>query len=125
MPVILRYLYRDGNGFKEFSEAVFPGTLRDGDGERLRRAAEGGEDFVAGQVGLPPLQPRMLAFPSEDDHGFHCLIEGDDPQEVSDDAIGEVPVDPRPWADFLDEFEAAGRLGWDPAGECERLGIDL
>lgn len=121
MAVKLEYMYRDAANYKEFGYVIFEGHLQPGDGERLRRAAEGGCDFVATQVGLPPLQEQMLSFPSPDDHGTHELIDGGDPEEVPDD---EGVTDSRIWAEFLTEFEAAGKAGWDPVAECEQLGID-
>lgn len=121
MAVRFEYMYRDASNYKELAEVIFAGSLAGDDGARLRAAAEGGEGFVASQVGLEPLQPRMVSFPSIDDHGYSELPEWYVPEEVSEaDGI----TDPREWGEFLAAFEREGAAGWDPVAECELLGID-
>lgn len=125
MPVKFRYLYRDADNYKEVGEAVFDGSRFPGDEQRLREASEAG-DFVASQVGLDPLQPRMTSFPSPSDNGYHELIsESYGIEEVEETPDTEAMADGRTWTEFVGGFEAAAAAGWDPEGECEELGIDL
>jgi len=115
MAVLFPYLYRDEDNYKERGDVVFAGELSEGDYARLMAAAEGGEHFVAGQVGLPALQPS----PGKKwDHGYHELDENE-PEETDDE-----PTDPRAWDEFLADFEAMADK-WDPVAECKRLGIPL
>lgn len=121
MAVRFEYMYRDASNYKEHAEAIFAGNLVGSDGERLRAVAEDGENFVASQVGLEPLQPRMISFPSPDDHGYSELPEDYEPEEAPEEA---GVTDSRTWKEFLADFEREGARGWDPVAECELLGID-
>lgn len=123
MPVIFNYLYRDADNYKSWGTRVFRGARFPGDLERLQAASEDGEHFVATQVGLDPMQPGMISFPSPSDHGYHELPEDED--DIREVRFYDGTMDARTWSEFLADFETAGEKGWDAVGEAESLGIEL
>lgn len=75
--VVFEYMYRDGGNWKAFGELLLNGM--DSDAEtKLRATLEWGDQFVAEQVGVPPLQEKHFmdceSSPSDLDHGFHEFV---------------------------------------------------
>jgi hypothetical protein len=73
---IFEYLYRDAGNFKAWGELLLDGELSEADEAFLRSKFEGGEFFIAEQLGIPPLYEAVwsasLAGPSEElDHVWH------------------------------------------------------
>lgn len=72
MNTRIDYLYRDAGNWKTSGFDVLAGALTPEQTTALRRACDGGEYFIASQVGLPDLQPRGAAtdstFPTDEDH---------------------------------------------------------
>ena len=98
------YLYRDGSNYKRWGEVVFAGPCEDALRERLTKALESGEWFIARQVRVPELffDDRVQS----DDHCWH---------ELSALQMTDAPVtDPlsRTIEDFVREVERASAAGW-------------
>jgi len=75
--VVFEYMYRDGGNWKTFGELLLDGM--DGDAEaEFRATLEWGNQFVAEQVGVPPLQEKHFidceSGPSDLDHAFHEFV---------------------------------------------------
>lgn len=72
---IFEYLYRDAGNYKAWGELLLEGKLSDADTALLRNRFDGGELFIAEQIGVPTLYQKLWSEcgsgPSEDDHGWH------------------------------------------------------
>lgn len=107
---IFEYMYRDGGSFKTYGQLRLDGWDEDADG-KIRLCLEWAGQFVAEQVGVPPLcREHWEAVgdgPSDLDHAFHEFVcvrqpNGDD---------GDLPV----WGSLetmLARMQAAARA-WD------------
>jgi len=71
------YMYRDAGNFKAFGTIVLKGYLSTGDQEIVCTSLDGGEFFVAEQVGVPALYDDLYkwsAGPTVSDHCWHTFI---------------------------------------------------
>lgn len=71
MNTKFEYMYRDASNYKQFESVVFPGEITDKERDIIQNSLEDGENFIPFQVGLDDLQPRMVSYPSADDHVWH------------------------------------------------------
>lgn len=62
MQTMLEYLYRDGGNYELFGEAVFAGEISEAERAAFVQACDVGQYFIASQIGLEDLQPRMEGF---------------------------------------------------------------
>lgn len=72
------YLYRDASNYKAFGAIWLTGTLTDAERSELVACLDGGEFFIAEQIGVPPLYAALFQFgdgPTQDDHAWH-MFEG-------------------------------------------------
>lgn len=108
-------MYRDASNYKECETVIVAGEVsRD---ELLHFCStENGDDngFIPSQVGLEDLQPRMINFPSDDDHVWHELLEVT-PTEM-EPSIKMTAVE------LLLKFRAAND-NWDVPAAVDRLGL--
>ena len=74
---IFEYLYRDGGNFKTHGQLRLDGWDENAEG-KIRLCLEWGDQFVAEQVGVPPLCRKHWESvgegPSDLDHAFHELV---------------------------------------------------
>jgi hypothetical protein len=116
----ISYQYRDAGNYKRGGQVVLNGTFPAGAAmlkALIHNKVEGGEFFIASQVGLPevfpwldPKAPPEIKAVTPDDHCWHELT---DIEEVS-----KAATDTRTPSEFLDAVELASRIGWeifDPA----------
>lgn len=109
------YQYRDASNYKQSDEVIFAGEPTEALAKALLTACEGGEYFLAEQVGL---ESQRAKFDShfDDDHIWHEI----DPREPLRPTRA-TPTDDRSIAEFVAEFVAAGQEGWDEDAAEERL----
>ncbi len=119
------YLYRDGTNHVAYGTVVFLGVFTYSQRNRLTRAFESGEHFMAHQIGVPEvflwsaeadydpedqstwpenLLPGQYVI-GKDDHCWHEFAE----LEVSE----LEPTDPRNFEKFVADVELAASQGWD------------
>lgn len=113
MNTVLRYMYRDASNYKTAGEAVFCGEITEAEREGFARACDEREYFIASQIGLTDLQPRMHSFPDGDDHPWSEL-EGFELTEASP-THGSIH----------DLVRSMGGIEWDVIAACIRLGISV
>jgi len=123
------YVYADASNYKVWGREVLEGTLTAAQKAEILEACDGGELFIASQVGLPDLQHQMWNehHMNDDDHVFHRLALGDF-AEVDASTTTELST-----ARLLANFRTvAGRRdgrgligGWDVAAAARRLGVSL
>jgi hypothetical protein len=75
----IEYMYRDGANYKVYRSLVVEGSVSD---VQLRECMDD-ESFIPSQVGLVDLQPELVAYPSDEDHVWHELVE----VEPTDDPV--------------------------------------
>ena len=66
-------MYRDASNYKVFESVVLAGELLMETLAPCLGTISTGREFIPSQVGLEDLQPRMLSYPSADDHVWHEL----------------------------------------------------
>jgi hypothetical protein len=74
---VFEYLYRDASNYKAWGEILLSGIPSQGDIEALRACLESGEQFVAEQVGIPPIYQELWDLsggPTSDDHALHEFV---------------------------------------------------
>ena len=74
--IVLDYLYRDASNYKAFGSIWLTGMMSGAERAELIACLDGGEFFVAEQVGLPALYPLLLGYgdgPTEADHAWHTF----------------------------------------------------
>lgn len=78
MPVngfsVFEYLYRDAGNFKAWGALLLKGALTEAQVREMRTKLEGGEFFIAEQIGVPPLYQELWEYsdgPTESDHVWH------------------------------------------------------
>lgn len=109
-----RYLYRDAGNWKTSAEFVCAGTVPDV-GE-FWRYLDGGEHFIAHDVGLDELQSQNRdEVDEEEDHVWHELV---DVEETELEPTMECTA-----AEMLERFRVAHERGWDADAAAERLGF--
>ena len=111
---IFEYLYRDGGNFKTHGQLRLDGWDEGAEG-KIRLCLEWGDQFVAEQVGVPPLCPEHWESvgegPSDLDHAFHeflCVRHAND-----EDA--DLPVPARLARTFVRLGDRFGGHGHEPA----------
>lgn len=117
MNTRIGYMYRDGANYKQYCEVVVAGTL---DPTLVTPLLDGGQWFIAGDVGLPDPQLEWeelgYEFPTEEDHVF-CEF---DPEDVEPtEAPPTVGVTA---ADLLARLRAIGGR-WDAEAAMRRFGF--
>lgn len=71
---VFEYLYRDAGNFKAWGALLLKGTLTEAQVSEIRTKLEGGEFFIAEQIGVPPLYQELWAYSdgaTESDHPWH------------------------------------------------------
>ena len=111
MNTILAYMYRDAANYKQHDRAIFTGAVTDEERVAFSRACVDGEYFIASQIGLVDLQPRMDNFPDEDDHVW-SEFEG-----------FELSVDVPTHGSIHDFIASLAGIKWDVAAAAARLGL--
>ena len=101
----VRYLYRDGSNYKQWSSVGFAGACDAAMRERLVAALDGGALFIARQIGLPELffDDGVLY---ADDHCWHELSDVEATRNAVDDALART-ID-----EFVRDVECASSRGW-------------
>lgn len=74
--MVFEYLYRDASNFKAWGELLLEGELSEAEIDRLCARFDGGEFFIAEQIGVPTLYEMLWrqcqSEPSEElDHMWH------------------------------------------------------
>jgi hypothetical protein len=93
---LVEYMYRDASNYKQYDAVVFLGTPTKEEKEFLQQPEL---NFIPTEVGLEPLQDRMVGFPDEDDHVYHELT---DVEETDQEA-----TDGRSISEFVAELQGA------------------
>ena len=115
MNTEISYMYRDASNYKQINTVIFVGRITKKEKALILAARDEDQYFIPGQVGLEELQPRMIAFPDEqDDHVWHELNE-DDITLTENPASTKVSIH-----DFAKKFQD---ITWDVEAACTRLGI--
>ena len=68
---VFEYLYRDASNFKAYGSILLRGDFSRDQHNELIQSLEGGEFFIAEQVGMPPLYDLLFQFdggPTGQDH---------------------------------------------------------
>ena len=71
---VFEYLYRDAGNFKAWGQLLLEGTLTEAQVAEIRSRFDGGEYFIAEQIGIPALYQELWAYsdgPTESDHVWH------------------------------------------------------
>lgn len=74
---VFEYMYRDAGNYKVHGALYLDGRLADFEIDELCSRLEGGEYFIAEQIGVPSLRPQLLFLsdgPTCDDHAWHEFI---------------------------------------------------
>jgi hypothetical protein len=111
MWTIFTYLYRDASNYKAFGRIALKGILSSNDRHSIVEKFEGGDLFVAAQIGVPVLNEQLYHRkngPTIDDHCWH-EFEGFE-ESASPPDPSESPVWGRA-SDFLAEVSSVS--GWD------------
>lgn len=112
------YQYVDASNYKAGGIIFVSGVFSLDQRQSIQENLDGGEFFIAPQVGLRALQRDLSSFPSEDDHVWSKL-DTEDFEVV--DAIPENCSVLCDAAELAARFEA---VTWDVAGEHARLGLN-
>lgn len=92
---VFDYLYRDASNYKAWGSLLLEGSATEEDIEVLRVQLDGGEFFIAEQVGVPTLYAELWQLsdgPSDDDHVWHTFHElrPASPEDISKAPWGRV-----------------------------------
>jgi hypothetical protein len=68
-------MYRDAGNFKAFGRIAIRGGLSDADRQEIKSRLDGGEYFIAEQVGIPPLYDQLYEWSSGKTGSDHCWHE--------------------------------------------------
>ena len=74
---VFEYLYRDASNYKAFGVLLLEGKASKPHRAKIVEVLDGGEFFVAEQVGVPTLYQELWKFsngPTEDDHVWHTFV---------------------------------------------------
>ncbi|TQV63327.1 MAG: hypothetical protein FNT29_07330 [Halothiobacillaceae bacterium] len=74
---IFEYLYRDASNYKAWGSLLLKGQVTQADADALGKFLEGGEFFIAEQVGVPPVYAELWEISggvTEDDHVWHEFV---------------------------------------------------
>lgn len=116
------YQYRDGSNYKQAECIYLQGPLTPADLRAIRAVLLDGEFFIPHdlQLNIEELQPRMTAFPSDDDHVWHSLELGAaHPVAAMPEGVRAIEV-----TRFVAAFtRVASPRGWKQAEAIDRLGV--
>jgi hypothetical protein len=92
---VFDYLYRDASNYKAWGSLLLEGSATKEDIGELRARLDGGEFFIAEQVGIPTLYAELWKLsdgPSDDDHVWHTFHElrPASPEDMSKQPWGQV-----------------------------------
>lgn len=89
---VFEYLYRDAGNFKAWGALLLRGALTEIQVGEMCSKFEGGEFFIAEQIGVPPLYQELWDCsngPTDSDHVWHEFF-ALRPAEESDSAMGAL-----------------------------------
>jgi len=115
MNLCINYQYRDGDNYKKHGKVVVanPSGLNAEAVEAcITDHLNDGRHFIAHQVGLPEIIPRLDEQKARD--ADHCWHEFSDVDETDSQVTHDLTID-----DLLKKFEAAHREGWKEFGPYE------
>lgn len=116
------YEYRDGSNYKQADGIYLLGPLTPADLRAIRAVLQGGEFFIPHDLALniEELQPRMTAFPSDDDHVWHSLeLSSAHPVASLPEGVRAIEV-----TRFVAAFTRVGApRNWKVAEAHDRLGV--
>ena len=115
---IIEYQYADNGNYKAYNTVVLPGALTDEQIQQIWDGANGGEEFLPGQVGLALLQDQV--WPDEDEPGHHVWHSLTD-ITVAAKGSQETEIEPTRTmtaTEFADQFL---NVVWDDMAENERM----
>ena len=69
------YMYRDAGNFKAVGTVILDGVLTQADRQKVRERLEGGEYFIAEQVGVPALYEQLYRWSHGSIGSDHCWHE--------------------------------------------------
>jgi len=101
-------MYRDAGNYKVHGALYLDGRLADFEIDELCSRLEGGEYFIAEQIGVPSLRPQLLFLsdgPTCDDHAWHEFIRIRAATEC-DNEIGAPQMEARELYDAIMAVEA-------------------
>lgn len=113
MNTSFSYMYRDGDNFKQSHTEIFAGVLTL---EQIIPFLDEETYFIPNDVGLLELQEQMIAFPTDADHVWHEITDGDI-VSTEDDPTTHVTA-----TELLSRFQEMGS-NWDVSAGVERLGV--
>lgn len=90
--LVFEYAYRDANNFKVFGELLLVGRWNDPDTVEFLRYLDGGEFFVAEQVGVPPLYEALYRLSEGITAADHVFHEFRGVRYATDDDIERLPA---------------------------------
>ncbi len=103
---VFEYVYRDAGNFKAWGALLLKGALTEAQVAEMRSRFEGGEFFIAEQLGLPPLYHELWEYsdgPGDSDHVWHEFF-ALRPAGENDLAMGA------PWGTANALFKAVSRI---------------
>lgn len=71
---VFEYLYRDAGNFKAWGTLLLKGMLTEAQVGEMHSKFDGGEFFIAEQIGVPPLYQELWDYsdgPTDSDHVWH------------------------------------------------------
>jgi hypothetical protein len=77
MWTAFEYVYRDADNFKAFGTVTLDGAVSEADESIVRTHLNGGEFFIAEQIGVPPLYKQLYQWsdgPTRSDHCWHEFV---------------------------------------------------
>ena len=106
---VFDYLYCDASNYKEWGSLLLEGHVPAAEAEALQTYLNGGEFFIAEQVGIPPLYKELWQYsdgPTEDDHVWHTFhaLRSAAPEDMAGTPWGKV-------SELVARFKAVRR--WD------------
>ena len=101
-----KYLYRDASNYKQFGNAIFSGETTPKDAECVIANLHGGDFFIPEDVDLPSLQEKFGNV-DIDDHPWHEIDFGGNPERCPFGPTSESPTDARNVHVFAQEFSKA------------------
>lgn len=92
---VFDYLYCDASNYKAWGGLLLDGNASAAEAEALQACLNGGEFFIAEQVGVPPLYAELWQYsdgPTEDDHVWHAFhaLRPATPEEMTGAPWGKV-----------------------------------
>jgi len=128
----ISYEYRDGGNNRFDADMVLGGTMTEELWRRITAACHEGDQFIAGQVGLPEVfgflpgdhiyapEYCCTGYPFDDavDHCWHRF-----PREGAWESTRESPTGALTVGELVNAFEQAAALGWKVFDPAERFGL--